>query len=219
MTTLGKIFIFINLFKTSIACYAQVPAFLVVQDPIDIIKSMNLEYKKPLGFDQVSSPECFKSYPNLERIITCAYNQLRSADQQFIVFTTLYRPLSEADSVFISKISDRGIRSLDWMHDGNIKGNIEASLGKDAAEHWREYVNYYSPDSARRAFNADSAISYSIKLDSQDHYLSRYNHLDVLCIAKKRRGVVYFYYFYTDEGKKQLSCYRKAMEGTFRYRD
>jgi hypothetical protein len=127
---------------------------------------MNLEYKKPLGFDQVSSPECFKSYPKLGRIITCAYNQLRSADQQFIVFTTLYRPLSEADSVFISKISDRGIRSLDWMHDRNIKGNIEASLGKDAAELWREN-EYRSVIGLRKKEAAtcslDGAVAASIK--------------------------------------------------------
>lgn len=219
--TLRKILISLNLLIVSIVCYAQSPPALVVINPIDIIKSMNLEYKKPPGFDEVLMNECFNSYPKLERIITCAYGQLRSTDQQFFVFTGLYRTLSVDDSVFISKISAKGmgIKSLDWMYEANIKAGIEESLGKDAAQYWRKFVNYYSADKAREIYNADSVITYSIKLDSANYYQRKYNHLDILCIAKKRRGAVYFFCFYTDEGKKLLPDYQKAIEGMFRFKD
>ncbi|MDR6943810.1 hypothetical protein [Mucilaginibacter pocheonensis] len=219
MTVLKKIGVVLNLLVSSIACYAQDAPVLVVKDPIDIMKSMKLEYKKPSGFDELRRSECFKSYPKLERIITCAYSQLRSTNQQLIVVTTLYRPLTKDDSVFMSRISPNRIKSLDWMHEANIKGNIEESLGKDSAQYWRKFVKYYPQDKVKKTFNADSAITYSVNLDLRNYYQSKYRYLDVLCVAKKRRGVMYFFYLYTEEGKKHFPDYRASFEGAFRYLD
>lgn len=219
MTVFKWLGIFLCLLVSSIACHAQGSMALVVKDPVDIVKSMKLEYKKPSGFEELRSSECFKPYPKLERIITCAYGLLRSTDQQFIVVTTLYRPLTKDDSVFISRISPNRITSLDWLHEANIKSNIEESLGKDSAQYWRNYVKYYPSNKVRKIFNADSAITYSVNLDLRNYYQRKYRYLDVLCVAKKRRGVMYFFYLYTDEGRKRYSDYRASFEGAFRYLD
>ncbi|MCL4640562.1 MAG: hypothetical protein M5Z89_16310, partial [Olivibacter sp.] len=100
-----------------------------------------------------------------------------------------------------------------------IKYNIIYAMGKEAGKNWREYVDYYPARKARRKFNADSAFFYSIKLEPKDYYQNKYNHFDILCLAKRRRGVIFFYCFYTDEGKKKFNKYWKAVEGILRFLD
>ncbi|MDX3915369.1 MAG: hypothetical protein QHC79_17630 [Pseudosphingobacterium sp.] len=198
----------------------QSPAVLVPTHTVDELKLMNVSYNKPVGFEEVPGTECFGSWPKLEAIITCAPRQLRSDDGQFLTFISMYRPFNKDDSVFLSKISVPGaFNGLDWKHEANIKYDIIHSMGKEAGKNWREYIDYYPAGEAHRKFNADSAFFYSLKLEPEDYYQDKYNHLEVLCLAKKRRGVIFFYCFYTDEGKKQLKKNWKAIEGTLRFLD
>ena len=199
--------------------FGQSKAILVPTHTVDALKLMNVAYNKPIGFEEVPGTECFKSWPKLEEIITCSSRQLRSEDGQFLAFTSMYRTLNKEDSIFISKISPNGFIGTEWIHEASIKHHIELSWGEKAAENLKKYVEYYPAGKARRKFNADSAMFYSVKLEPEDYYQNKYNHFDILCLAKKRRGVVFFYCFYTDEGKKKFNKYWKAVERTIRFLD
>ena len=198
---------------------SQSPAVLVPTHSVDELELMNVSYNKPAGFEEVPGTECFGSWPKLEAIITCAPRQLRSDDGQFLTFISMYRTLNKDDSIFISKISPNGFIGTDWMHEASIKHHIKASWGKNAAKNLNKYVDYYPTREAHRKFNADSAMFYSIKLEPEDYYQNKYNHFDILCLAKKRRGVIFLYCFYTDEGKKKFKKHWKAVEGTLRFLD
>jgi len=204
----------------SISGYGQSgPPVILLGPPMNLLEVIGVEYNKPVGLKEIRMSECFKAYPKLNALITCAYSQFESKDKQFFLFTTLYKPLSPEDSVFISKISPNKIKTLDWMHEANIKGNIKESLGEDAAILWRSFVKCGTLEQARKFFNADSVLSYSIKLDPKDYYQGKFNNLEVLCIAKKRRGVIYLFALYTDEGKRNLKPYQKELEGIFRFKN
>lgn len=214
----ASLFAFFNLL--SLFGYSQSgPPVILIGPPMNRLEVMRLEYNKPIGLNEIRMSECFKSYPKLNTLITCAYSQFESKDKQFLVFTTLYRPLSAEDSIFMSKISPNKIKTLDWMHEANIKGNIRESLGEDSAANWRSFVHYGTLGNARKFFNADSLLTYTIKLDPKDAYKGKFNHLEVLCIAKKRRGVIYLFELYTDEGKRNLMTYQKELEGIFRFKE
>jgi hypothetical protein len=204
----------------SLSCYSQSgPPVILVGPPMNLLEVIRLEYNKPVGFNEIRMSECFKSYPKLNALITCAYSQFESKDKHFFLFTNMYKPLSPEDSIFISKISPNKIKTLDWMHEANIKGNIRESLGEDSAINWRSFVHYGTLENARKFFNADSLLSYTIKLDPKDAYQGKFNNLEVLCIAKKRRGVIYLFELYTDEGKRNLKTYQKELEGIFRFKE
>ena len=187
---------------------------------IDILKSMKLTYKKPDGFTEVPGTECFKFIPKLKLILTCAGNQLHSEDGQFIAFIPIYRILTKQDSIDIKRMFPNGIfEGVDRRHASQIRGNIRYSLGDTAAQNWKSYVTYYSSTDARYKFNADTAISFSIKLNPGEYYLGKYNHLDALFLQREGKGFINFYCFYTDKAKKHLAKYWNAIEGIFRYED
>ena len=96
---------------------------------------------------------------------------------------------------------------------------LDIHWGDTAAQNWKSYVTYYSSTEVRHKFNADTAISFSIKLNPGEYHLGKYNHLDALFLQRSGRGFVNFYFFYTDKGKKQLAKYWSAMEGVLRYED
>lgn len=51
---------------------------------IDILKSMNVKYKKPEGFKEVPGVECFHSIPKLKYMLRCLTNELYANDGHFL---------------------------------------------------------------------------------------------------------------------------------------
>ncbi|WP_316793715.1 hypothetical protein [Pedobacter frigoris] len=224
-----QILIFTILLSVPVTLMAQVKIIAVgeVSDdnwmPINdanVLKSMKLNYKKPAIFSEVIGMECFNENARLNQILNCANHQLHADDSQFIAFIRIEKPFSKADSIDLKKFMPGGnFDHIDKQHTNYIRGDIRNSMGKDASLNWKQYVTYYSAKEAKTKFNADSAVFVPIKLDSQDYYKGKYNNLEALYLQKKGRGFVNFYCFYTDKAKKNLSEYRKAIEGIFRYED
>jgi hypothetical protein len=216
-------------FGLPITILGQTPQFSILGDTSkewmveyhrDILKSMKLRYSKPGLFRESPGTECFKAFPKLSLIITCAGNQLHSADDEFVAFIPVYRILTKQDSIDIKKMfPDALLEGLDQVHVNQIKGNIRYAFGDSAARNWKNHVTYYSPIDARNKFNADTAISFSLPLNANDYYQGKYNHLDALFLQKQGRGFICLYCFYTDKARKDLANYWKAIEGTFRYED
>lgn len=190
------------------------------QHDLDILNSMKIIYNKPDGFKEIVRPESFKSKPKLEYIITFAEDQLHSNDEQFIAFIPVHKFFTREDSIDMKKFfPGMPFDVIDKIHSNAIKNNIKMSLGEEAARDYIKYITYYSPEEAKHKFNADTAISFQIKLDFNDYYEEKYNHLDALFLQKKGRGYINFYCFYTDSAIKKLPEYWKAIEGVFRYED
>jgi hypothetical protein len=79
-------------------------------------------------------------------------------------------------------------------------------------------VTYLNPEKTKTKFNADTAIFLPLCFIGPEYYYKgKYNNLESLWLQKKGRGWVNLYCFYTDEAKKKLPEYRKAVEGIFRY--
>lgn len=213
------------LFNTA---HAQPPKIIAVgnvdsnwmtQQSVDILKSMKLTYNRPVIFDEVMGTECFQDNAQLQATLTCAHRQLHSKDGQFIVFITIYKPFSKQDSTDMKKLMPGGnFNVIDKQHTYQIMGNIRESLGKEASLNWKKYVTYLNPKETKTKFNADTAIFLPIPFIGPEYYYKgKYNNLESLWLQKKGRGWVNFYCFYTDEAKKKLPEYRKAVEGIFRY--
>lgn len=190
---------------------------------VSILKSMKLIYRTPFLFEEIPGVECFKDNGKLEYIITCAGNQLRSKNEDFLAFILVYpRP----DSAKIQSYFSGNPKAADQMYAGQIRAKILQSLGKNASIHgpnanfnWEEYVHYYPPEEAKLKFNADNAVSFPIHLIPKDYYKGKYKYLKALFLEKNGRGFINFYCFYTERGKKDLDKYWKAIESIFRYED
>ena len=218
---MGRLFVFLVVFYfTLTACFGQSSLSWMDKYYVNTLKTMKIDYNRPSGFDEISGKECFDSIPALKDLISCVSNQLHSNDGQFIAFIPVYHPLTKKDSIDISRMfPDSVFPGVNRIHEPLAEAGIKLSLGEAAAKNWRRYVNYYPQKDAVSKFNADTALSYSIKLDSQEYYKNKFNHLKVLILQKRDRGYINFYCFYTDKAQPNFSKYWKAIEGVFRYRD
>lgn len=228
-----KCLIFLALFCLSQESFCQAQVYLIgdTSKPvdksvgldryyIDILKSMKLTYKKPDGFKEVPGMECFNKMKKPNRLaimLSCESNQLYADDEHFTSFMPLHRNFTQQDIIVWKKMFPKLNYDVNELHIGQIKGNINAAFGEKAALEWRNYVTYYSNEDAKNMFNADTVITFFVKLDSNEYYKGKYKYFDALFIQKNGRGFVNFYCFYDDEGKKNLAKYMKGIEGSLWY--
>lgn len=197
------------------------------KDDIDMLKTIKVNYKKPESFLEVPGYDCFKGKGRLEAMLSCLRNQLRSKDGEFITFIPLNRFHTKKDSVNLRRsFPEMFISDLNLQHVYQIRAVILYSLGKDATLRgensgfdWKRYVHYYSDEKAIQKFNADTAITFVIKLNDNEVYKEKYKYLKALYLQKKDRGFIELYCFYTDQGNKHLPKYWQAVEGIFKYED
>lgn len=191
----------------------------IAPQDVAILKSMKLKYKKPRGFKEAyRASECFEPNSKLSLSLTCVVNKLYTKEEDFIAFMPLHRVFGPEEIADWKKIIPNFNYDVDQILNSNLKRIIRVWYGDEAAGDWEQYVTYYPTAEAKRKFNADKAVTFSIKLDSAE-YFDRYKYLDVFSIQKKGRGSVSFYCFYDEKGKKNLAKYKKAIEGVLRYED
>lgn len=183
------------------------------------LKELKLKYSKPDGFNEVHKSECFDDNIKLKSMLYCISNQLVSEDEEFVAFFPLHRPYAKSDSISINKMFSGSLRSLNGMHLNELKHHIGKAYDAEAAKHWKDYVTYYSSAEAKTKFNADTAISYTIRLDSNTFYRGKYSHVAALLLQKKDLGFVCMTFFYTDRANGKLKKYWQAMEGMLRYEE
>lgn len=197
---------------------------------------MGIVYRKPPGFDEVSRTECFEGYPELKRIVSCAWNQLRSDDGECVIFLPIYPPFTEKDTLFVLHnrrwSPDDPLRVLDMQHVGQTHCNIVFAQGNDQSyflqrkrkhrtKNWRKYLDYYTLEEARYMFGADTAYRYSLNIvpGKRYRYEEKYDYLDVLTLQKKGRGYIMLFCFTTEKGKANLQYYWERIEMIFRYQN
>ncbi len=185
-----------------------------------ILDTMKVTFTKPSTFLEEEGVECFKSYPKLESILTCAGNQLISKDGQVLAFLYIYKPFRKADSISMQKMfPDKSFDVIDKVHTNTIRNSIKFSEGAQAASNWKKYVTYYSDSDARTKFNADTAIKFSINLKQEDFYKNKFQFLRALFIQKRDRGFLGIYVFSTPTAEGKIEDYWAQLETIFKYRD
>jgi len=181
---------------------------------------MKLNYKKPDGFKEAYlTSECFELDSKLARMLTCIGNKLYTDEEDFIAFMPVYPVLSPKDIADWKEIIPNFKYEIDQLHINEVRQMIKVGLRYRAAKEWKKHVTYYSTKETKRKFNADTAFTFSLKLDSADYYKDRYQHLDILFIQKNGIGYGHFICFYDENGRKNIVKYRRAIEGVLRYED
>ncbi|WP_346238037.1 hypothetical protein ABDK00_003070 [Niabella insulamsoli] len=114
--------------------------------------------------------------------------------------------------------------NVNQQHCAQIRAKTLLSLGKNAAIkgknasfNWKPHVNYYPQDEAKAKFNADTAIHFSISLKDKEYFKGKYKYIKALFLQKNDSGFVNLYCLYTEEGKKNIHQYWKALETILRY--
>ena len=184
--------------------YAELEREKVVYNTI--IERMRMSYTPPSFFEKnTNTRECFEYSTKMWISFGCNFPFFISKDKEMLVFLDAY---NEGQNNYISK--------EEFLEQGLLY------LGEKASMKWEDYVTYYPKNETKRIFNADTVIQYTITLLPKDFYKKnekKYKYVDVLFIEKKGRGYVYFYSFYTDKAKKNITSYRKQIETIVRYED
>jgi len=189
---------------------------------INMLKHSKITYNKPDNFREViDGNDCFENNPLLKKILICGGNKLQSNDSSFVVFSTIgtvYTRKPQNDQIIeVLPPKEKTPYTPNTHYIAYIKNDISQSLGKDAELNWQDHVRYYSKEETFKKFNADTVISYSINLKSQDYYQGKYNNLWVLMIQKKDKEFIRMYCFYENISKKKLAKYKTNVESMFKY--
>ena len=148
------------------------------------------------------------------------YNlHIRSIDGHFL---TMFRISSPAESRKIlgwEKNKEHIYQAQDFINEHYNKLHID---------NWRDYVRYLSYEEAISKFNAETALYIKLpslekdsgyirftKGDGDYEYL--YQYCSILIIHKKDRGILPMFFFYDEEGEKNLIDHLVSMENSFRY--
>ena len=137
---------------------------------------------------------------------------IKSANKDFLTLMEVHT----TSSFFLSWPKEEAGAMMDLMqyHKGIIANYAELNSGQKDI---RNFPLYYHPTAyARQAFNADTVISFPLKI--WDKKMKRkYQHAQGMAIQKNGRGHILLITFYTD--KTELNHYLHSLEKTIWYRD
>jgi len=185
----------------------------------DALDSMGLICRLPVGFQRTALFDCHEDNRKLDLITGCIMNAMVSEDGQCILSLPIYRPLSTKEMEHIDSLFPQFKEGRLPGHLANSKQSILSAYGKQVESRWKDYIRYYSDEEAQPKFNADTAITFTIELDSNIRYKGKYGNLDVLFVTKEGRGFINYYLYYTDEAKKDIARRRKDLEVLFWYKE
>lgn len=181
-----------------------------------------VKYTQPADFDLVRSGkdylECFHSekYTSFNPAsLTNFVDKLISKDKNFVVFIEI-PPVYSRDSVYIDAdlLPDLKLE-INTSHCRDIQFDFRWNTGQDLSLA-KCPISYKSSDYARSAFNADTVLTYPLKMWKK--YENKYNNCKVMVIQKNTRGYICLHIFYNDKGKKNFENYMKLLNGVFWYR-
>lgn len=145
-------------------------------------------------------------------------NYLLSNDSNFIVYVSA-PPIycGDKDSIYADLSLKTGFMiEVNTCHLERIKGDFFENTGERVTSLYNLPLSYKSSKYAREAFNADTVITYPLKM--WQNLENKYNHCQVMIIQKNRRGCIALYCFYNDKGARKLSHYIKTLKNIFWYR-
>lgn len=145
------------------------------------------------------------------------WDKLISKDGNFITFIDV-PPVYSKDSIYVyMPLAPYLKEEINTYHLDWVKGDFFCNTGERIHSFQNLPIHYKSPGYAQMAFNADTVITYPLKVWHK--YKNKYNYCQVMIIQKNGRGFIRLVSIYNDEGKKKLDSYIKSLEGVFWYRD
>ena len=147
------------------------------------------------------------------------YNCILSKDSNFIAYVSV-PPIfcGDKDSIYADFSFKTGFMiEMNTYHLTHIKADFLKNTGKRVAFLSELPITYKSSKYARESFNADTVITYPLKM--WEKYENKYTHCLVILIQKRYRGCIPLYCLYTDEGAKKLNHYIKSLKKVFWYRN
>lgn len=174
-----------------------------------IFQNMQLIYNKQTTLNEIHEVECFDKYPILNSYLTCQNHQLISKDGQMVAFFRLDKVLNKQDSIEINQVFKGSITNLNFMHEGVLKNmkKIFKSEGENSVSN--NHLEYRLD--LKQNNNADTILTYNIKLDSLSIFRDKFYFLLGLIIQKKDRGFVHVHYFLTQKGYANREKYLKYL--------
>ena len=181
-----------------------------------------IKYKQPANFNyirrELGNEEYLKCiFADPGAIYQGYWHKIISKDKNFVAIIDI-PPVWSKDSVHIfMELAPESKIKINTYHLSHIKADFGSNIGKgiDSLEGFP--IKYKSSKYAHEVFNADTVITYPLKM--WQRYGDQYNHCQVVVIQKNSRGFVCLYCFYNDKGERKLNRYLKSLEGMFWYRD
>ena len=182
-----------------------------------------VKFTQPADFDLVRPGkdylECFHSekYTSFNPAsLTNFVDKLISKDKNFVAFIEI-PPVFSRDSVYIDAdlLPDLKL-DINTSHCKDIRFDFRWNTGHNLSLDQCP-ISYKASGYARSAFNADTVLTYPLKMWKK--YENKYNNCQVMVIQKNTRGYICLYLFYNDKGKMNFEHYMKSLNGVFWYRD
>lgn len=142
-----------------------------------------------------------------------------SRDSNFVVYAAIPGIFCKRnDSIYADfELRPEDKMEMNTYHLNHIKVDFLRNSGKRDISLTELPLTYKSSEYARNSFNADTVITYSLKMWHK--YENKYTHCLVIMLQKRYRGCIPLYCLYTDDGAKKLDYYLKSLEKIFWYRD
>ncbi|MBA8988761.1 hypothetical protein [Sphingobacterium cellulitidis] len=199
------------------------PGFLlphIIEAEQNILHSRGLRLIFPEGFEKgYFDTECFEDSPFLWRLVKCMNNKIISKDGNSMSFIPIFDffPGPGPDSIVARNYFENWEYRIEHFHINQIKAYIRVAYGDSAAEHWKDYVTYYGPEKTKEIFNADTAITFDVKLLPEQYFMGKYVLVRFLVIQKKRRFFNMVITFYTDQALNDRERYDMLNNSILKY--
>ena len=111
---------------------------------------------------------------------------------------------------------------LIWLNYGNTSNYLDklAWDSEKSVEDMRTQATYMPQEYARKVFNADTVLTYSINLEGKKLNKKYNHHKAILMYSKPYKTYLLLHCFLTDEGLKNFdSKYLKDIEKMFRFKE
>ena len=181
-----------------------------------------IKYKQPANFNyirrELGNEEYLKCiFADPAAIYQGYWHKIISKDKNFVAIIDI-PPVWSKDSVhiFMELVPESKIK-INTYHLNHILADYKWNMNNYSISLNQCPLHYHSYQYAQTAFNADTVITYPLKVWSK--YERKYDYCQVVIIQKNGRGLVCLYCFYNDKGKRKWDNYLKSLAGMFWYRD
>lgn len=147
--------------------------------------------------------------------VSWVYSKMKSKDNKFVTFIDVSSSNYSKDGIYVYTPLAPDLKlKIDEQHLGQINTDYSYNTGKDNAP---QNLHYKSTDDARQKCNADTIITYSMKVWKA--YEEKYNRCKVMIIQKNQRGYIRLLTLYNNKDKRVFNRYQKTLEKMIWYRE
>ena len=187
---------------------------------VNILDSRGLKMIFPQGFERgYLDTECFEDSPFLWRLLMCLDNKIISQDGNCMSFIPIFNffPGRGPDTLLARNYFENWEYRIEHFHIDQIRSKINIAYGKQAAANWKNYITYFEPDQAKEVFNADTVITFDVKLTPDQYFMDKYTLVRFLFLQKKGRFFNMVVSLYSDQALKDRERYDMLNNSILRY--